>query len=364
MKKVVITVVVIIALLAAWIMSNGRPDEAAEPEQGTETAQAVWVETTPAVMQDIETFITETGSTIPTQFAVVSSEVSGKIIKMDKDVGDFINVNETIASIDDELATLAVDQANAQLINTRATFEKAKKDLDRYKILLDQAEVSEGEYENIKLQYELANSANLNAEASLKSALRQLRNTKIKNSFSGQVAERHVQEGDMVSIGTPIVKIVDISAVKVKINISEKDVVKLGSKAEAAVEIDAFPGRSFKGRIHSVSPEGRMDTHTFPVEIIVPNTPDHILKSGMVARVLIRSDVLEDAVVIPAIAVIERYGRYYVYVAGDGTAEEKQVTLGVEKGTEVQILSGVEPGDKIITAGQHSLENGTEIKVK
>ncbi|MCP4726977.1 MAG: efflux RND transporter periplasmic adaptor subunit, partial [bacterium] len=211
MKKVIITAALLIVLLVIWIMTNGRNVQVDEISPDTETTQATWVETTPAVLQDIETYITETGSTIPTQFAVVSSEVSGKIITMNKDVGDFINKGDAIAHIDDELAELAVDQANAQLINTGATFEKASKDLERYKTLLEQEEVSEAEYENIKLQYELANSANLNAEASLKTAERQLRNTKIRNSFGGQIAERHVQEGDMVSIGTPIVKIVDIS---------------------------------------------------------------------------------------------------------------------------------------------------------
>ncbi|MCP4725712.1 MAG: efflux RND transporter periplasmic adaptor subunit, partial [bacterium] len=133
---------------------------------------------------------------------------------------------------------------------------------------------------------------------------------------------------------------------------------------EATVEIDAFPGRTFNGRIHSLSPEGRMDTHTFPVEIIIPNTPDHILKSGMVARVMIKSEVLKDAVLIPSNAVIERYGRYYVYVAGNDKAVEKQVTLGIEQDTNIQVLSGIEPGDNIIIAGQHSVEDGSQIKVK
>ncbi|MFC1564311.1 efflux RND transporter periplasmic adaptor subunit [candidate division KSB1 bacterium] len=364
MKKVLITTGVIIALIIIWVISNGKSPQNDEFAMEPEASQVTWIETVPAASNDIETYITETGTTIPTQFAVVSSEVSGKIISLNKDVGDFLNKDDIIAQIDDELMKLSVDRANAQLINTAATLEKAEKDLERYKILLDKTEVSEGEFETVKLQYELARSANLNAEASLKTDERQLRNTKIKNSFRGQIAEKYVQEGDMVSIGTSIVKVVDINELKVKINISETDIVRVKINDEASVELDAYPGRVFTGKIHSLSPEGRIDTHTFPVEIIIRNTPDYIIKSGMVARVRIKSNTIENAVLIPNIAVIERYGRYFVYVAEGEKAVEKQVTLGVEHDTDIQILSGIAAGENIVIAGQHSLKDGDSIKIK
>jgi len=284
---------------------------------------------------------------------------------MDVDIGKAVQKDELIARIDDEIIRLSLDQARAQLINTSATYEKAQKDLERFLILLEKDQISEGEFETNRVQHELAKAAFLTAEAGVKSAERQLRNTHITSPIGGAIAEKIVQKGTMVSVGQPIVKVVDISTIKVNINLSEQDVVNIKTGMPVEVKLDGFPGRTFSGSVFAVSPEANSETHTFPVEIIVPNDQGPEVKSGMIARVSINTDVLKNATLIPRDAVVERYGRLYVYTVQEGgSAHEHEVKLGRESGSEVQVIEGIRTGEQVIVVGQFNLEDGVPIRIR
>lgn len=371
MKKYIIIGIVIVVAGAIAMggngdTSNGNQTTSSQNDSNSGTkleVKPVVVETVPVKYGNIKTYITETGITSPMKFAVISSEVSGKLMSIRIEVGQLVSKNEAIAQIDDELSKFNLDMAKADKINTSASLEKSSKDIERYKNLLDKNQISSNEYETFKLQNEQARAADLSADAALKIAERRYKNTTIIAPYSGMISAKHVQQGDMISVNTPIVKIVDISKIRININLSDKDIVSLRTGMNAEVEVDAYPGERFDGKIFTISPESNSSSHTFPVEILVSN-PDKKLKSGMVTRVKIATKTVEDALVIPRDAVIERFGKYIVFIAAGGKAVEKKVILGISQDKSVQILSGLELGDNVIHVGHYTVEDGAKITIK
>ncbi|MFC1728809.1 efflux RND transporter periplasmic adaptor subunit [candidate division KSB1 bacterium] len=366
MKKALIfsgIALILVIVIAAITIGPGNESDVNGQNPG-ESAEAVWVEVYAVESSDIVLAVSETGVSVPIQNVTIASEVSGRIERMDIKVGSPVKSGEIIAETDDELIRLSLDQARAQLINSTANFDKAQKDLERYKVLLQKEEISESEYESFLLQYEQARSAFLSAEAAAKSAERQLRNTRISSPIDGEIAVKYVEQGNMITVNQPVVKVVDISTVKIVINLSEQDVVKVKAGTPVDVTVDAFRDHTFTGSVYSISPEADNTTHTFPVEISVPNDQDPVIRSGMIARVNIRTGTLSDVVLIPRDAIIERYGRNFIFVVREDRAVERQVELGSGSDSMVQVISGVQAGDEIVSIGQLNLTDGAKIQIR
>jgi len=324
----------------------------------------VWVEVSEAINGDIVEYITEVGITEAFRSVVVAAEATGRLSGLDLKIGDFVSEGDTIAFIDDELARLTLSSSKAQLINSSATYEKAGKDLERYRILLDNEEISESEFETIRVQHELARSNYLRDEAAVDISRRQFRNTRITSPISGYIAEKNVQSGNMISVNQPVIKVVDISQVKINISVSEQDIGNLKNGLPAALQVDAFPGREFAGTVYSISPEANRDTHTFPVQIIVRNNQQLRLRSGMVVRVSMEKNILKDVTLVSRDAVIDRFGETKVFVLTGQYVTERSVSLGLEKDDLVQVISGVEPGEIVVIVGQYNLQDGSSVRIR
>ena len=371
MKRPYFITIIVIGVLAAitifmqFVNTKSTADSTANSSAILqEEKQEVPVEIVEVLIGNIVTTITETGVTKPFQSVTVATEISGKIVNVFAELGDYVQQSSVIAIIDDELPKLALEQVEAQLINASAAFEKAKIDLERYAVLRQNEEISEDEFENIHVQHELARSVFLSNKAAVQSAQRQVRNTKITSPISGHIAERSVETGSIVSVHQPIVKVVDIETIKIDINVSEQDVVYLKQNMSVLIQVDAYPNQPFAGKIYAVSPEASAQSHTFPIEVIVPNGRNGLLKSGMITRATIELDVLKDVILIPQDAVIERFGEKVVFVVNRNNAKKRAVILGKESGSDIQIVSGLTVGEKIVVSGQYTLEDDSRVRIQ
>jgi len=372
MKKSIIIIIfvvfVIVIFSGLYFQSSQKPAEpeevSAENTEADDQSNAIWIEVKPAVSGDISVTVSETDITAPVHSVTISSEVAGRLIKIDGEIGKKVQKQELIARIDDELYSLAVDQAQAQFINAKAAYEKAQKDIERYRILLEKEEISEGEFEVNRLQHEQAKAAYLSSEASVKTTERQLRNSRITSPITGEIAVKYVEEGNMITINQSIVKVVDISKIKVRINLSELDIINVRAGMPVTILIDAFPDKKFNGTVAAIGPEANQETHTFPVEIIVPNNQAPMIRSGMIARVSIETQVLHNVTLVPMDALVERYGKDCVFVVENGKARECDVVLGATSGSFVQIVDGVQPGELVVVVGQFGLEDGAPVRIR
>ncbi|MDR8390471.1 efflux RND transporter periplasmic adaptor subunit [Aliifodinibius sp. S!AR15-10] len=182
---------------------------------------------------------------------------------------------------------------------------------------------------------------------------------------SGVVTMKSAIEGEHIKAGNNVYKIADLSTVWVQTSIYDYEVPWVREGQPAEMELSYQPGNVYKGKVAYVYPEVDRKTRTVQVRLEFPN-PDLNLKPGMYASVRIESRPISDAVVIPSEAVLRTGERNVVFVAlGEGKFEPREVTLGVEGGPrneELQVLSGAEPGEMVVTSAQFLIDSESRLQ--
>ncbi|MDH3253236.1 MAG: efflux RND transporter periplasmic adaptor subunit, partial [Ignavibacteria bacterium] len=236
------------------------------------------VEVSPVVLSPLTERITAVGTINARHDVMVSSETGGRISRAAIKVGDAVRKGETLVQVDDELQAIAVEQAHAQSIAAQTSYAKAKKDFERGESLFRTKDISDSELEAYRLGYRSAEAQYKSAVAALKQAERAYADTKIKAPISGVIASKKVEIGEMVTPGKDVVNIVDLTSLKVRLSIPEKDITRLRVSQRASLKVDAAPSTIFQGTVYSVGSKAESPTgHTYPVEVIVENSADLML---------------------------------------------------------------------------------------
>jgi len=281
----------------------------------------------------------------------VISETQGKVIAVFANVGDYKTAGSVLVQVDDELK-------KAALMSAEANYEKAKKDYERFNELYKQKSASDSQLDQAKLGAAMA-------EAQFIVAKRQYEDTKIKTPISGVVTSRFVDIGSMV-MGAPqatlVANVVEITKLKVKLNVAETDVFKLKVGDAVSVTTDVYPGVEFKGKINTISSKAD-EAHTYAVEVIVVNEKNNPLKAGMFARVNFDNLNNRNAIVIPREALTGSVKNPQVFVVENGIAKLRNLVVGGESGVNVQINQGLMEGETIVVNGQNNLVDGVAVEV-
>ena len=243
-----------------------------------------------------------------------------------------------------------LDASNVQQVKLQV--ENQQIEFNRTSQLYEVGGASKAEYDNAKMQLDV-----------LSTQYRQLvQNTQLVAPISGVITARNYDNGDMYS-GNPILTIEQTNPVKLLINISENyyKLVKKGQTVD--VTLDAYEGEHFVGNISIIYPTIDVSTHTFPVEITINNSSQKV-RPGMFARATVNFGSAHH-VLVPDQALVKQIGAgdRYVYVYKDGKVSYNKVQLGKHIKTQYEIISGVEPGDMVVVAGQSRLANGREVEV-
>jgi RND family efflux transporter MFP subunit len=200
------------------------------------------------------------------------------------------------------------------------------------------------------------------AEAQYIVARRQLKDTKISTPISGIVTARPVDIGAMVQNGMVVANVVDVSRMKVKLSVAERDAFKL--KVGDAVEVvtDVYPGVTFPGKIATLSAKAD-EGHTYPVEVVLANSKAHPLKAGMFGKVQFTSIGSTDVVAIPRQALVGSMKNPQVFVIDQQIARLRTIVIGGETGTSLGIVGGLKDGELVVTNGQNNLKDGMSVDV-
>jgi RND family efflux transporter MFP subunit len=154
--------------------------------------------------------------------------------------------------------------------------------------------------------------------------------------------------------------IVDISRLKVKVNVSERDVVRLRAGELVTIKSDVYHGVTYSGRVETIGAKGD-EAHTYPVEIYVTNDPRSPLKAGMFARVEFTSLSGQELLTLPRIALLGSARDAKVYVVENGIARLRNIVVGAEFGSYASIVSGLSPGERVVINGQNTLFDGVAV---
>jgi len=308
---------------------------------------------------------------------VVSAKVGGRLISINKRIGDTVKANEIIGRIEDIQYRNARDEAQTLVRVSRAALEEAKaqlthieRELERSRGLVEKGIVSRAELDGLNTQYETQKSRHELAKAQLEQrqvALSQAKTnfeyTQVRIAEGGLIAQRHVDGGTLLSVGSPIVTIVGLDTVFVELAVSERDYQSITQGKTATVTTDAIPGKTFDAVVHRVAPFFQTASRTAVAEIALRND-SRLLKPGMFARINIKLNEDDAARVVPAAALVEREGKYSVFVVGDSAkVRSVPVEVGINDGTYAQILSPADLNGQVVTLGQHLLRNGSAVNI-
>jgi membrane fusion protein (multidrug efflux system) len=186
----------------------------------------------------------------------------------------------------------------------------------------------------------------------------------IKAPWSGVVSKVLVVEGDYVSPRAPLVEIFDPASLVVRFAIPESDSqnVHIGNGSTLSVTLDAYPGKTFPARILRLYPKLDPSTRTRLIEASLAK--DIALTPGLFARIKMRVETHENAVLVPAEAVlVNAKGERVAFIVQEGKATARKVATGIEAGGLIEIVSGVKPGEQIVVAGNEKLKEGTAVKL-
>lgn len=266
-----------------------------------------------------------------------------RIKKIRYDVGDHVKKGDVLVSLD-----------SSSLVQAKAQLDNAKKEYERTNELYEFGGASKSEWDSRRLQYEVAETAYNNL----------VENTTLISPVSGIVTARNYDNGDMYA-GQPVLVIEQIRPVKIMISVSEPFFGKVKKGMPVSITLDAYGDEVFKGKIARIYPTIDQTTHTFQIEITIPNGNERV-RPGMFARVTLSYGKKKN-VVIPDLAVQKLMGsgdRYvFIYNAADSTVRYSKVELGRRLDNEFEVYSGVKSGDKVVVKGHMGLTNGCQVEV-
>lgn len=336
----IITTALAVLLMTACGNKKQQNTTTGQPQQ--QAAPVVSVVTTTA--EDVELNTTFTSNVEPYATNNIVSQTAGRIVSINVEVGDKVRKGQLLAKMDD-----------VNLAKTRMQYVNDSTELGRLTELYKIGAVSQADYDLAKLSLEITKKTYNNL----------LENTYLRSPINGVVTARNYDKGDMYSMTQPIFVVEQIVPVKLLINISESYFTQVHQGMEFDIDVDAYPGEVFKGKVNLIYPTVSSTTHTFPVEVVAQNT-DQRLRPGMFARVTACFGI-NHSVVVPDVAVVKQQGsgEHFIYVLNaDNTVTYTKVELGRRLGSRYEILSGINEGDIIVTEGQARLKNGSTVQVK
>lgn len=342
-------------LLAGLLLLGGCGGDVQNGNAVSEPGIAV--EVAPAAAGSIVNSTVVRGNVAATDDVYVMPKAQGVVRSVNVQVGDYISNGQVICQLDtvDLQTSLALAQSQYNTLNT--SYQEAVKNRDRYAALYAEGAVSLAQYEQAETTVKTMNLEG--ARLQVQQIQDQINNCTVRSTISGVVAEVNVNPGDMAG-GNYVARVVDVDKVKLVANVTETVLSSLAQDMEVQVKIDAAGAEPFTGRVSSM-PVAANATMTYPVEITIDN-PEHKIMAGMFAEVsVVREQSAAENLIIPKSAV-NNNNEVFV-VDAQNIAHLRQVETGLSDDNNIEILSGLNDGEQVVTVGAYLLTDGAEVRI-
>jgi RND family efflux transporter MFP subunit len=371
-NQATVAILLLLAGLSGWVSgcSHENRSEPAAPETVSNVSVIVAQRTT------LPDWLEAVGSVQAAQTTQVSSQMMGNIVEIRAHEGDRVQSGQVLAVIDDAQPRSGVDQATAALAAAEKEVSAADSDLalaqatlTRYQQLYEKKSVSPQEFDEVKARYQsaearrdMARAGQAQANAALAQARTALGYTRIRAPFAGAVTEKKADAGTLVSPGMPIFTIEDTRSYRLETQVDESDIRLVHIGQAAPVTIDALGNIQLSGKVVQIVPAADPASRSFLVKVELPS--DARLRSGLFGRAHFPRGE-RPAILIPQTSIVERGQLQGVYVLdANQIAGLRYVTLGTSIGEKVEVLSGLQDGDKIVAAPGDRELGGKRIAVQ
>lgn len=351
MKKV-IYIVVILAVVAGgyFILMKNKEKNESETAVVSQKNTAVAVRTAVVKNETPNMEYMANGTFEPSQQLEFPAENNGRVVRVLVDEGDVVRKGQT-------LAIIKGDQLSIDLQNAEAAYQNAVTNSQRYENAFKTGGVTKQQLDQAKLEL-------VNAKARRDQSRITLGDANIKSSINGIVNKRNIEPGSVVSPGTILFELVDVSTLKLKVTVTEQQVASLKTGTTVPVKASVFPDKDFNGKVTFIAPKAD-ESLNFPVEIEITNNTNNQIKAGMYGTATFGKGEKSAASVltVPRVAFVGGVGNNQIFVVNNDVVKLIKVTSGRIFGEEVEILAGLKEGDVVVTSGQINLNDGTKVSV-
>ncbi|MBQ2012684.1 MAG: efflux RND transporter periplasmic adaptor subunit [Bacteroidaceae bacterium] len=347
---------------------------------GCEKKSEFTYKTAEAVVQDITTSVTATGTIEPVTSVTVGTQVSGIVSKLYVDYNSIVKAGDVIAELDRTNLMSELSSAKASLNSAQSELDYQKANHERYKTLHEKGLISANEYEQVRLSFIKAQQTLTNHKENVKKAQTNLGYATITSPIDGVVLSKAVEEGQTVasSFNTPTLFTIakDLTDMRVIANVDEADIGEVKEGQRVTFTVDAFPEDTFQGFVSQVRQEAAAESNVVTYEVVIsaPNE-DLKLKPGLTANVNIFTLEMKDILTIPNKAlrftpneamlsegetIQNAEGKTKVWVKEGSVLKAMPVKTGLTNGTLTQVFEGLAPGTEIITEIQVVMPEGEQ----
>lgn len=355
--KIVRTLLIILVVLAlvgwgVYTLMNNKKKSEEETSIVAQVNDSIAVNVAQVSFQNINTDYVANGTFEPYQEMMFPSEVGGKVTRVLVDEGSAVRIGQT-------LAIIRGDSQSIDLTAAQAAYQNALTDNQRYENALKTGGVTQQQVDASRLQLKTA-------KAQLDQAKIRVGDTNVRATINGVVNQRLIEPGSYVSPGTNMFEIVNVSSLKLRVDVDENQIVKYKVGDHIKVKASVYPETEFVGTISFIAPKATSALN-FPVDIQVSNTAGNPLKAGMYGTAIFSQEDDEakakPTLTIPRDAFVGGLNNSEVFVVENGKAKLTKVGIGRNFGEQIEILSGLKDGQTIVTSGQINLLDGAVVKI-
>ena len=351
--KTRITLLLSIVFAAAWA---GCSHEAklAQPENTTLRAR-----TAPVSVREVPRLISVEGTIHALDDAVLSSRAMGPVVRERAKIGDRVKKGDVLLEIDERMNNGMLSQAKGALAQAQAAEALASTNLKRFEALFEQQACSQLELDIARMQHETAAGAVKQAQGAVDAAGAVANESSIRAPFDGVVVEKFVNVGDLVAPGRPLIRVQTQTGRELQFNVRAADGTQLKQGTPITAKLDD-ENQTVEATITEIAPSADPMTHTIAVKAEI--TSDDSLAAGYTATAEIPGQMIR-ATLIPKSAVFATGGLHLVSIVDEnGSAHTRAVTVGRERGEEIEILSGLSSGETVVLDRSALIDEGTKVE--
>ncbi|MBQ7251554.1 MAG: efflux RND transporter periplasmic adaptor subunit [Kiritimatiellae bacterium] len=366
-----------IALPVSLLLAACSPSAPEGGPSAPSSLPPVAVRTAVAAPSDIDEILSFTGELESLRTVEVASKLSGRLEKLYATVegrrvplleGTAVTNGQRLGVLDTGELEAQVSLAGAQVQSAEVTLAEKERERRRIEALFAEEVATEQARDAAATAHESAKASLAQAQAQLQLARVNLENAFIVSPMDGVVARRYVDPGSMLSASTPVVRIVEMTPLKLVIAVPDRLLPLVRARQTAvSVALDAVPGRTFDCTVSRVWPTVDTATRTATAEVLLENerteNGDWLLRPGMYATASATLVSRKDVLAVPASALTRVFERRILFVVEDGTARARDVVTGIRSGDRVEILSGLAAGETYVVMGQNKLTDGVPVSV-
>jgi membrane fusion protein, multidrug efflux system len=327
------------ASLALFCSAAGAQDK----KDATVSVEAAQVVAAPLSEQ-----VTAVGTILSDEAVTISSEIPGRLTEIHFQEGQPVEKGAPLFTLDESVY-------RAQLADAEAKLKLAEQNYKRTSQLFT------NKYATAQSADEAISNVAVN-KAAVELARVQLEKARIVAPFSGIVGLRHVSVGEYITSGQALVNLEAIDPVKADFRVPEKFLPAIKVGQTIRIKVDAFPDAAFEGKVYATDPRLDVAGRSLLVRAKVPNH-DQRLRPGLFARVTVLLQLKEDALTVPEQAIVPQGDSQFVFKIADGKAKLTKVTIGTRREGRVEIVEGLAVGDRVVTAGQLKIRDGSPVSV-